>query len=53
MLISNEKLIERLDELEEEYDAKFKIVFNAIRQLMNPPALKRKPIGYRNTAAKE
>jgi hypothetical protein len=36
MLASNEKLIERLDELEENYDAKFKIVFSAIRQLMNP-----------------
>lgn len=34
ILASNEKLIERLDELEENYDAKFKIVFSAIRQLM-------------------
>jgi hypothetical protein len=30
MLASNETLIERLDELEENYDAKFKIVFRAI-----------------------
>ena len=53
MLASNEKLIERLDELEENYDAKFKIVFSAIRQLMNPRAAKRKPIGFRPTAAKK
>ena len=46
ILISNETLIERLDELEEKYDAKFKIVFHAIRQLMNPRAVKRKPIGF-------
>ena len=46
MLASNEKLIERLDELEENYDAKFKIVFSAIRQLMNPRDVKRKPIGF-------
>jgi ORF6N domain len=52
MLASNEKLIERLDELEENYDAKFKIVFRAIRQLMNPQAVKRKPIGFRPRAAK-
>ena len=41
MLGSNEKLIERLDELEGNYDAKFKIVFSAIRRLMNPRAVKR------------
>lgn len=41
MLTSNDKLIERLDELEENYDAKFKIVFSAVRQLMNPRAGKR------------
>ena len=46
MLASNETLIERLDELEENYDAKFKIVFRAIRQLINPRAVKRKPIGF-------
>ena len=46
MLVSNEKLIERLDELEENYDAKFRIIFRAIRQLMNPRAVKRKPIGF-------
>jgi len=47
ILASNETLIERLDELEETYDAKFKIVFRAIRQLMNPRAVERKPIGFR------
>ena len=52
MLSSNEKLIERLDELEENYDAKFKVVFRAIRKLMNPPALNRKPIGFRPKEAK-
>ena len=53
MLASNETLIERLDELEENYDAKFKIVFRAIRQLMNPRTVKRKPIGFRSRAVKE
>ena len=46
MLASNETLIARLDKLEENYDAKFKVVFSAIRQLMNPP-VNRKPIGFR------
>ena len=53
MLASNEKLIERLDEIEANYDAKFKIVFSAIRQLMNPRAVKKKPIGFRPRAAKK
>jgi hypothetical protein len=47
LLASNETLIERLDEMEEKYDAKFKIVFRAIRQLMNPATVTRKPIGFR------
>lgn len=53
MLVSNETLIERLDELEENYDAKFRIVFRAIRQLMNPRVVKRKPIGFRSRVAKK
>jgi hypothetical protein len=53
MLASNEALIERLDKLEESYDAKFKIVFSAIRQLMNPQAVKRKPIGFYPGATKK
>ena len=53
MLVSNDTLVERLDKLEANYDAKFKIVFSAIRQLMNPTAVKRKPIGFRPGAAKK
>jgi hypothetical protein len=42
-------LIRRLDELEQRYDAHFKIVFDALRQLMSPPASARKRIGFRET----
>ena len=45
--MSNAELTRRLDELERTCDRKFKIVFEAIRQLMKPPARKRKPIGFR------
>lgn len=44
MFSSNEKLAERLDELEAKYDAKFKMVFTAVRQLMNPLAVERSPL---------
>jgi ORF6N domain-containing protein len=53
MLASHDNLIERLNELEQNYDAKFKIVFRAVRQLMNPPAVKRKPIGFRPRSSKK
>ena len=47
MLVSNETLNQRLDELEEKYDSKFKIVFRAIRQLMTAPDRGRREIGFR------
>jgi hypothetical protein len=53
ILASNEKLIKRLDKLEERYDAKFKVVFSAIRQVMSPPAVNRNPIGFGPRAAKK
>jgi hypothetical protein len=53
MLVSNETLIERLDKLEANYDAKFKVVFSAIRQIMHPLTVKKKPIGFRPMAAKK
>lgn len=37
MLASNADLARRLDELEKKYDAQFRVVFDAIRQLMIPP----------------
>jgi hypothetical protein len=46
MLASNAELARKLDALERNYDAQFKIVFDAIRQLMAPPEPKRRKIGY-------
>ncbi len=37
ILASNKELAKRLDELEKKYDAQFRVVFDAIRQLMAPP----------------
>ncbi len=53
MLVSNETLIERLDKLEEDYDENFRIVFRAIRQLMNLRAVQRKPIGFHSRVTKK
>ncbi len=46
MLATNANLERRLNELEKKYDAHFKVVFDAIRQLMAPPPPFRKKIGF-------
>ena len=47
MLQSNAELAKKLDELEAKYDAQFRVVFQAIRELMMPPPVLRKRIGFR------
>ena len=46
MIASNKELTKRLYELEKKYDSQFKVVFDAIRQLMTPPEPKKKKIGF-------
>ena len=46
MLASNAELNRRLDALELNYDGKFKVVFEALRQLMKPIPKNRNPIGF-------
>lgn len=46
MLLSNAELARKLADLEKKYDAQFKIVFDAIRQLMAPPKTPKRRIGY-------
>lgn len=53
MLASNAELTRKLNELEGKYDRQFKIVFDAIRQLMTPPPVQAKPIGFRVGARKK
>ena len=46
LALTHAELGRRLDELERKYDAQFKVVFQAIRELMAPPAPSRKRIGF-------
>ena len=46
MLAGNKNLARKLEQMEKKYDAQFKVVFDAIRQLMTPPEPKRKKIGF-------
>lgn len=53
ILASNAELARRLDRLEKKYDQQFKVVFDAIRQLMTPMPPNRKQIGFHPKASKK
>jgi ORF6N domain len=46
LLLSNAELAAKLAALEKKYDAEFRVVFDAIRELMTPPKVTRNPIGF-------
>jgi hypothetical protein len=46
MLASHIELARKLAALEKKYDTQFKVVFDAIRELMKPPEPKRQRIGF-------
>lgn len=47
MIGSNKVLARRLNELEKKYDAQFRVVFDAIRELMAEPESKPRRIGFK------
>jgi len=47
MLLANTVLARQLKDLEKKYDSQFKVVFDAIRQLMSPPFRKPRKIGFK------
>lgn len=52
MLISHEELARKLDAMESKYDKQFRVVFDAIRQLMKPSTPKQHAIGFRSKGKK-
>ena len=46
MLQSHADLARKLAALEKKYDAQFRVVFDAIRELMQPPGKPRRRIGF-------
>ena len=46
MLLSNADLARKLAALEKKYDAQFKVIFDAIRELMTPPEKPKRQIGF-------
>ena len=47
ILASHKDLARKLEEMEKKYDHQFKVVFEAIRQLITPPEKPKKEIGFR------
>lgn len=47
LMATHESLRKKIEEMEKKYDYQFKVVFDAIRQLLEPPKQKQKPrIGF-------
>ncbi len=46
ILGTHKELARKLEDLERKYDAQFRVVFDAIRQLMKPPELPKRRIGF-------
>jgi hypothetical protein len=53
MLLTNADLARKLASLEQKYDSQFKVVFDAIRQLMAPTVTPRREIGYHSIRKKD
>jgi len=47
MLATHANLARKMESLERKYDGQFRVVFEAIQDLMEPPAPTKKPIGFR------
>lgn len=46
MLSTHKELAAKLEEMEKKYDGQFRLVFDAIRQLMTPPANPKREMGF-------
>ena len=53
IMASNAELSKKIEALELKYDGQFKVVFEAIRQLIAPPETKRRRIGFISESKKQ
>ena len=47
MMGEHTELVRKINAMEKKYDTQFRVVFDAIRELMSPPKVKRKEVGFR------
>ena len=48
IMLTHKELREKIEAMEKKYDSQFKSIFDAIRQLIEPPIPKKEPIGFRS-----
>ena len=48
LMVNHEELARKITEMERNYDAQFKVVFDAIRELMKPASKSTGRIGFRS-----
>ena len=46
ILATHKDLARKIEEMEMQYDANFRVLFNAVRRLSNPPVRKKRMIGF-------
>jgi len=46
LMAGHKELKHKIDEMEEKYDYQFKVVFEAIKQLLDPPPKSKEPLGF-------
>jgi len=46
MMLAHKDIRRKIEGMEKKYDHQFKVVFDAIRQLLNPPVKSKEPIGF-------
>ena len=46
LMATDKDLVRHLNEMEKKYDSQFRVVFDAIRELMAPPESKKRKIGF-------
>jgi len=46
MLANHVELKQRIEDMEKKYDRQFKVIFEAIKQLLEPPSKPKEPIGF-------
>ncbi len=47
LMIEHQYLRKKIEEMENKYDSQFKVVFKAIKELLDPPRKPKGPIGFR------
>ncbi|MGC2064067.1 MAG: hypothetical protein WA610_13920 [Thermodesulfovibrionales bacterium] len=47
LLLTHKDLLKKIEEMEKKYDYQFRTVFDAIREMMQPPETKKRKIGFR------